>query len=84
MVDYTKLLSEIRQTSEQKRLLKQQQKSEARLEAELNSSLTGQERISICKECNLFHQTLRICKECHCFMPAKVLIKSSSCPKNKW
>jgi hypothetical protein len=84
MVDYTKLLGEIRQTSEQKRLLKLQQKSEARLEAELNGSLTGKERISICKECDLFNQTLRICTECHCFMPAKVLIKSSSCPKNKW
>ena len=84
MVDYAKILSEIRQTAEQKRLLKQQQKSEARLEAELNNSLTGQERISICKSCDFFNHTLRICKECHCFMPAKVLIKSSSCPKNKW
>jgi hypothetical protein len=41
-------------------------------------------RLEICKSCEYFHQILRMCSQCGCFMPAKILIKSSSCPIKKW
>lgn len=40
-------------------------------------------RIETCKNCDRLN-TLKFCKECGCFMPAKVRIKSASCPIGKW
>lgn len=42
------------------------------------------DRIEICKKCELFNKITTQCKECGCLMSIKALIKSSNCPKNKW
>jgi len=44
----------------------------------------AKERYSICKECESFSNVVKVCGECYCFMPAKVLIRSVSCPVGKW
>lgn len=43
-------------------------------------------RMNICKACPHFGPIMKTCSLCSCFMPAKTLIKSSSCPDNppKW
>jgi hypothetical protein len=43
-------------------------------------------RMRICKACPNFGPIMKTCSLCSCFMPAKTLIKSSSCPDNppKW
>lgn len=44
---------------------------------------TVRERIELCQSCDQLN-SLRFCKLCGCFMPAKVRLKGSSCPQNKW
>lgn len=41
------------------------------------------DRIKLCQECPDLNK-LRMCKHCGCFMPAKVRLKSASCPIGKW
>lgn len=43
-------------------------------------------RMNICRACTHFGTIMKTCALCNCFMPAKTLIKSSSCPDNppKW
>jgi len=40
-------------------------------------------RIETCKACPELN-ALNFCRQCGCFMPAKVRIKSVSCPIGKW
>lgn len=47
-------------------------------------NLLAADRYEICKGCENFNETFKSCKLCGCFMPAKVLLKSSKCPDNKW
>jgi hypothetical protein len=39
-------------------------------------------RLSICNSCE--NNILGICKVCGCIIKIKVLVKSTSCPKDKW
>lgn len=41
-------------------------------------------RLAICKECEYFIPKTSKCDKCGCFMEYKTLIKSSTCPINKW
>lgn len=40
-------------------------------------------RIETCKACPELN-SLKFCKQCGCFMPAKIRIKWSKCPLDKW
>jgi ribosomal protein L32 len=48
------------------------------------SEQVKQERLTICKSCDRYSQTLRTCKECGCYMPAKAMFAATSCPINSW
>jgi hypothetical protein len=41
-------------------------------------------RFSICQACPELIKATNQCKKCGCFMKAKVKIKISTCPLNKW
>jgi hypothetical protein len=41
-------------------------------------------RIEICRKCEHFIKATQQCGDCWCFMPAKVLMPSAECPKQKW
>ena len=43
-----------------------------------------QQRLTTCRTCEEYGQTLKICKACGCFMPAKAKIANIRCPKDKW
>jgi len=79
-----KLLSKIVQDHESAKLKRKQEKEAARIEAEFEKSTLAQDRIAICKSCDLYNQTLRMCSDCKCFMPVKTMLKWSKCPQNKW
>ena len=84
MIDKEKLLSKIVQDHESVKLKRKQEKEAARVEAEFEKSTLAQERISICKSCEFYNQTLRVCSDCKCFMPVKTMLKWAKCPKGKW
>jgi hypothetical protein len=67
----------------------QDEETRIRRENEENYILKGyfrfaKERYKICMECEAFSKIVKACGECYCFMPAKVIIKSTSCPVGKW
>jgi len=41
------------------------------------------DRWNICESCPLMTKS-KICGKCGCYVPAKVLVKSAACPKEKW
>ena len=41
-------------------------------------------RLKICNSCEFFNRRMVKCKKCGCFMKVKTLLKSSSCPIDKW
>jgi len=49
---------------------------------------TGNERMKICTECDIFDPELIKCDSrkggCGCYMKTKVLVKEAKCPKSKW
>lgn len=46
--------------------------------------MTAEERMSVCEKCEFFNSYLKTCRKCGCFLPAKIKIKSSTCPLTKW
>lgn len=42
----------------------------------------SEERLNICKSCDMFINNL--CRSCGCFMPIKTKIAHASCPLHKW
>lgn len=40
-------------------------------------------RIDTCKSCDKLSK-LNFCELCGCFMPAKVRLKTATCPEGKW
>lgn len=41
-------------------------------------------RLSICRGCEEFNQSVKMCKQCGCYMPAKALFADIECPAGKW
>lgn len=48
------------------------------------SSLTADERFSICKGCPEFIKFSNQCKKCGCFMQLKTKLEEATCPEGKW
>ena len=44
----------------------------------------AEDRLNVCKTCDIFVQSLKLCGDCKCYMPFKVILSMYSCPKNKW
>lgn len=44
----------------------------------------AKQRMIMCKLCKSYNHPTKTCNECHCLMPGKTMIKSASCPLNKW
>jgi hypothetical protein len=42
------------------------------------------ERLDICEACDQYNIITTQCGKCGCFMKVKTLLKSSSCPIDKW
>jgi len=40
-------------------------------------------RLDVCKRCPAYTK-FNTCKECGCYMPAKVQLKSTTCPQGRW
>lgn len=43
-----------------------------------------EERIKICRQCELYDRYQRRCRKCGCFMLFKARMATSSCPEDKW
>jgi hypothetical protein len=43
-----------------------------------------EERIKICRQCELFDRYQRRCRKCGCFMLVKARMATASCPEKKW
>jgi ribosomal protein L32 len=43
-----------------------------------------QERLDICKKCELYQESNKTCKECGCYLEIKTSWVSESCPEGKW
>jgi hypothetical protein len=41
-------------------------------------------RMSICRECPLFHKATNRCTQCGCFMTLKTTLLQAKCPVDKW
>lgn len=41
-------------------------------------------RKAVCNSCEFKNTVVPVCNECKCIIPAKVMIASSTCPKDKW
>jgi len=41
-------------------------------------------RMEICKACPHYVPVVSVCSECGCFLPAKTMMKKTSCPLEKW
>ena len=41
-------------------------------------------KLTICKQCEKFNNTIKVCKICKCFMPAKTRLPGQHCPIGKW
>ena len=42
------------------------------------------ERLDVCKSCDLYNFHTKRCRECGCFMMVKARIAGSKCPIGKW
>lgn len=42
------------------------------------------ERLGLCKGCDLLFKPTRTCKDCGCFMALKTWLKDAVCPVGKW
>ena len=45
---------------------------------------SSQERLDICKKCDLFQKDTGLCKKCLCVMKLKTKLKNAKCPIGKW
>ena len=43
-----------------------------------------EERIKICRQCELYDRYQRRCRQCGCFMLFKARMATASCPEKKW
>lgn len=41
-------------------------------------------RKAVCDSCEFKNSVVPVCNECKCIIPAKVLLASQTCPKDKW
>lgn len=46
--------------------------------------MESKDRMSICEKCEFFNAYLKTCRKCGCYMPAKTILKNSTCPLSKW
>jgi hypothetical protein len=51
---------------------------------EFASVSDAKQRYQICKQCEVRNKTLNVCTICGCFLPAKTVLKKSSCPMGQW
>jgi hypothetical protein len=43
-----------------------------------------EQRLTICRSCEHFHQEQQRCKQCGCFMQHKTTYRSAECPIGLW
>lgn len=43
-----------------------------------------EQRIDICKNCDMLNEEIKMCKRCGCFVYIKARIVKSKCPLDKW
>lgn len=54
------------------------------VEAVEERSAMSERRLAVCAQCNDYNADLKMCRVCSCIMPAKTLLKLSTCPKGYW